>query len=332
MARQITGGLLFPSANFVSAHNENHRSTVALEFGGGAKPHYDGPEFEPVAGVEQVISATLGVPADLASAITVVILGKALFNDHLTRHNAGSGKKIYAHKVVDNANTVSTADTTAGATETATLLASLITLTTNLRIAYEHHRQNQKPDGTAAAMAYHQNADTANVLGGLPALSTADQVADALNLLKAEYEAHRVSLVAGGGAHDNADATNTITAANCTSADFDSMVTLCNQLRTKFLAHLTQATVHHNNDADNNATVTAAVSYPADLFTLANALKAAVNTHMGSNVYHETADAGVVTAADATTVASLITLAADIRVKLDAHLRNGPVSQAMRGV
>jgi hypothetical protein len=327
MARQLSSGLTQPTANLIAAHNDNHRSVVALEFAGGTKPHYDGSEWD-TSGVELAVSATLGVPATLTDAVTVVIRAKALFNDHLTRSNAGSGLKIWAHKVVDPVNTVATPDTTAGATETATLLAALIATTTPMRVLYENHRSNHKPDGTASGV--HASADNVNILGGLPALSTADQVADALNLLKAEANAH---MATAGMVHTAADAVNPITAPNCTSADFDSMVVLANQLLSNLPAHfILGAGTHAVADTFNTFTLVPSAAYPGDLFTLANALKVAVNAHLGSVVYHEVADAGVVTAANASTVASLITLAADIRVKLDAHLRNAPVTSAMRGV
>ena len=319
MARQISGGLIQPAANAIAAHNATHRSVVALE---AAKPHYDGSEWDPT-GAEQVISATLGVPANLADAITVVLASKVIFNDHLTRHNGGSGLKIFAHKALDAGDHVATPDTAPGATETQTILTALITLVTEERIRYEAHRAN-------GGGVWHTTADTINVLGGLPVLTTFEGVADALNLLKAEYEAHRV-LVGGGPVHAMADAVNVVTSPNAVASDIDSCITLANELRTLMNAHRGQAGVHAIDD-NINAVAGAAVSYPADLFTLANGVKAASISHFALGAAHEVADAAVVTAADATTIATLITLAADIRTKLDAHFRNAPVTQAERGV
>ena len=63
----------------------------------------------------------------------------------------------------------------------------------------------------------------------------------------------------------------------------------------------------------------------------ANALKAAYNLHRASTTYHESADStNTVSSSNATTIASLITLAAELQADITAHLRNAPVSAAVR--
>jgi hypothetical protein len=321
MASQLPPG---SDSNYIAAQNETHRSVVALEFAGGSKPHYDGPEFLP-GGIEQVPGAA---PTTLAVAVNRANEIKALLNDHYSRHNAGSGRKIYAHKVVDAANPVVTADMAAGSTFEAALLASLVTLTNSLRLAFVAHGANLKPDGTASGV--HATADVTNILGGLPVLTDFAGVADALNLLKGTYNDH-IAFSAGGSPHLTADSTNGVSAANADSSNLDTLLTLANQLRTKLLAHFTQSGVHSVDDTFNNATVTAAATYPANLFALANEIKASYGAHRQSTTYHEVADGtNTISASDATTVATLIALVAELATDVAAHFRFAPVTRAVR--
>lgn len=319
MARQISGGLVQPSVNVIAAHNEVHRSVVALE---SAKPHYDGPEWSN-SGVEQVTASFYNAPTTLAEAIDTLNRIKGLYNDHIGRGNAGSGKKIYAHKTADSTNTISTADMASGSSYEATILAALITLVTELRSDYEAHRTNS--GGT-----WHTSVDGTNVLGGQPTISSFAEVASELNLLKAMYQAHRV--LTSGSVHANADSTNTISSANATSTDIDSMITLANELKADFNAHLTQATIHSQSDSVNS-TSAADVGYPGGLFTLANEIRGDYELHRASTSYHEAADAAnTISSSAASTIAGLIALAVELRTDIDAHMRNAPVSGAMRGV
>lgn len=311
--------------NFLAVHNHVHRSVVALEFAGGTKPHYDGPEW--LAGLLEQVPGS--VPTTLAGAVNRANELKALLNGfHFNLSNAGSGKQIWAHKVADTTNTILTADMAAGSTFEAALLASLVTLVNSLRTAYEDHRANRKPDGTASGV--HAAVDATNILGGIPTLTDFQAVADALNLIKAWYNAH-IAFSSGGSPHVNPDGTNAVTAANADASLLDTLVTLANQIRTKFLAHLTQATVHTVDDTFNNATVGAAVTYPAGLFTLGNELKAAYEAHRASTTYHHVADGtNTISAANATTIATFIALIAELCTDVAAHFRFGPVSQAVR--
>lgn len=317
MAIQFTNGSI--SSNEALAWNLLHRAEAV-----GSNAHYDGPEYS-TAGVEQVIDD--GVPATLTAACLVLNKAKARFNDHLTRHNGGDNTGTYAHKVVDNANTIAASDMDTGANYESTILTALITLVTELRTDFSNHIANLKPDGSASGV--HGAADSTNVLGGAPTLTTAADVAVELNNIKAQYELHRV--FTAGGVHGSADSTNTVTAANAVATDWDSMITLANQLRTKLNAHDADGTAHSVADTFNTVTGSA-VSYPSGLFTLAPAIKTAYEAHRASTTYHATADStntlGFST--PVTTIAGLIAAAAEIRTDLNAHLRFARTSQAVR--
>ena len=201
MATQLPPG---SDAGFIAAMNETHRAVVALE---AAKPHYDGAEF--IANVEQAPSVTTTAATTLATAVNAVNEAKRLFNDHLGRHNGGSGLKIFSHKVVDAANPVATADMSAGSTYEAAILVLLITMVNELRIDFSAHGANLKPDGTASGV--HAAADVTNVLGGQPTLTDWAGIADSLNLLKTSFNDHIV-FSAGASPHLIADGTNGATA------------------------------------------------------------------------------------------------------------------------
>lgn len=321
MAYQITGGSTQPTANLITASNEQHRAVVALE---ASKPHYDSTDYN-TSGVKQDIATVhASAPTTLATAVDVLNTAKAKYNAHLGYHNSGSGLKIYAHKVVDATNTISTADMSAGSTHEATILASLKTLIDELRTDYEAHRANSGGVWHADAIAT-PTPDTANILGGQPTITSLAEAATELNLLKAVYNAHRTS-----ASHLVPDATNVVTSPNCSSTDVDSMVALANELRTDFGAHLGQAGVHAVNDSVNTI-AGAAVSLPAGLFDLANELRTDYEAHRASTTYHESADAtNTISAAAATTVATLIALAAELRTDIDSHMDNAPISAALR--
>lgn len=317
MAIQFTNGTIL--SNEALAWNLAHRAEAV-----GSYAHYDGPEYS-TAGVEQVIDDA--APTTLTGACLVINKAKLRLNDHFTRHNSGDATGTYAHKVVDNSNTVAASDMDTGANYESTILTALITLTTELRTDYTNHIANLKPDGTASGV--HGAADSTNVLGGAPTLTTAADVAVELNNIKAQYELHRV--FTAGGVHGSADSTNTVTAANAVATDWDSMITLANQLRTKLNAHDADATAHSVADTFNTVTGSA-VSYPAGLFTLVAAVKTSYEAHRNSTTWHATGDSTntLSFSTPVTTIAGLIAAAAEIRTDLNAHFRNARVSQAVR--
>lgn len=306
-------------ANLIALLNLQH---AALWSAGPV--HYDLAEVDPL-GVEQVPSTFYATPiTTISAACNCSNRMKALYNDHLTRSNGGSGAKVYSHKVVDSSNTVSTADMADGSTYDAAMLASIKTLVDELRLDYAAHTAN-------TGGVWHTAVDTVDILGGAPAINDWADLAEALNNLKAQYEGHR-SQGASLSIHVVADSTNTLTAPNAVSTDPDSCLVLANQLKARLNAHRTQAGVHALDDSINVVSA-ADAAYPANLFGLANALKSAYNTHRASTTWHDVADGtNAISGANATTVATLLTLVEELRQDLTAHFRAGPASAAARSL
>ena len=96
-----------------------------------------------------------------------------------------------------------------------------------------------------------------------------------LNEIKADFNTH----CADAAAHDDADATNTVSSANAT--DLASAITLANEIKDDIVAHGVQASVHFTNH-----TVTVSAADATDLptlLTLANELKTDVNDHLAES-------------------------------------------------
>jgi hypothetical protein len=105
------------------------------------------------------------------------------------------------------------------------------------------------------------------------------------NAIKVVYQ-HGTGVSGGHPGHINdtiahlvADTTNPTAAADCT--DLTTAESLVDDMRTKFRAHLTQTGVHVNNDGTTTVDSTACDSL-AHTVTVANSLKAALNTHMAN--------------------------------------------------
>lgn len=321
MARQISGGLLFPAAAAIAAHNETHRSVVALET---AKPHYDGAEFD-ASGIEQVLTQFFGSTiTDLATAINCVEKAIALWDgQHTNRHNSGSGLKIYAHKVAGT--TIGGTPGPAGAVHEAAMIAAWGPLVIAAMQALYNHMNNV--GGT-----WHGSADNFNVIVVPSSITTKTELQAACVQLRAVYEAHRARS-SGGAPHSSADTTNTIAAEPPDTADdWDKVKALLTEIATDLPAHAADSGIH------NSAQVItlSSPSYPAALstaFTRANTYKSTHNSDLGSTTIHHSADSTyTLSSSDATTVATYITLAEEIRTDQPGHFRNAPTSTAERGI
>lgn len=319
MAYKISGGTVQPASNSIAAHNLTHKSAAAAEIASSTKPHYDGVEVG-TTGTAETIATTQGAPSTLSAAIDVFNEAKRILNLHYGYHNTGGTAGVFAHKAADTA--IAVADLSAGSVYDAALLAVVKTLVDELRTDYTAH---------IASASYHASADTANILGGAPTITTWAEAASELNNLKAQYTAH----IANASYHDAADSTNTIGAANCSSTDLDSIIALANDLKEEFNDHLDEAGVHFVNDVAN--VIAAADAALSTALTgggaLPTAIRSSYETHRASTTYHESADGtNTITASAVATVANLIALAAELRTDIDAHLAFAPVSRAQRGV
>jgi len=315
-----------PHAAVVRAINGNHRQS---DFTGLS--HYDGSEVQS-DGTEVYVSGS--APTTIATVATTLNLAKSVLNDHYQRHNASDGSKTYAHKAADNSNTIAASDMDGAALEAAFFLAAK-TLYLAWRTSYAHHIANKKPDESTGS--YHGAVDSTNILGSTSStISDKYELAIELNNAKSQCNAH-VAFTAGG-VHGAADVTNVITSANANGDDWDTIKTLVNELKTDLNAHManTGGSYHTGADGDDtdNTIGAASVSYPAGLFTLCDAINTSYSAHRVSTTFHEGADSSNTLAAGTfptTSVALLISNAALIQTKVNAHIRNAPsASKALR--
>ena len=161
-------------------------------------------------------------------------------------------------------------------------------------------------DATEAASAYTLANDIKDQLNlHLAEASRLEEVYTLLNEIKVDYEAHRVLTAAG--VHGAADATNALTAADATT--LGTAITLANDIKAMYEAHrvLTAGSVHGAADATN--VVSAVSAGTADI-------------HLIDDTTH------VIAAADASDLATLTTLLAELRTDYNAHLKSTVVHVA----
>ncbi len=323
MAWQISSGLLQPGANSIGSHNNTHRKVAALEIAAGTKPHYDGPEVD-TAGVEQVL--TYFFPSTITDFSTAInCLEKAIVlwdTQHSNRHNSGAVAGIFSHKVAGTliGGTVGASGASLAQAIVDALAPRCIELMTSLRA----HMLNT--GGT-----WHTAPDLFNVISVPASITTAAQLFDAVLLLRAVFEAHRV--YGSGVEHSSSDTTNTIAAAPPDSADdFDGMLAVLVEVADELEDHVEDVSYHN---AAMSVTYTVA-SFPAAVstaFTRINLYKSTHNSDLGSTTIHESADSTyTIAASNATTIATYIALAEEIRTDQTGHFRNAPISTAQRGV
>jgi hypothetical protein len=186
----------------------------------------------------------------------------------------------------------------------------------------------------------HLAADTANDGAALPTANSWAAIYVALNALKTAYNTHDAESgtyhPAAGTAHQitSADATTPASAstlANELKSDFTAHIaedsgcyTLLNDLIINYAAHCALVTdsVHNAADVVNNNPTALASHALADLIITANNLKAKFNAHDAeTGTYHDAAGvAHQVSSADATNLASLITLLNEIKGDYTDHI------------
>jgi len=109
-----------------------------------------------------------------------------------------------------------------------------------------------------------------------------------------------------------------------TAADLPAAIIKVNSFVSTYATHIASAATVSTKGAHLTADATNVVTAPTatDQSTAnarANDLKAQFNAHVASTTFHKVADAGVITASNATNLASLQTLLLDIASKMDAH-------------
>lgn len=307
------------SANITAAEAAAHNSHHA-QLGSGLYIHNDGPEWSDAnPPVEDVLSG--GSPTTLSGAISTLNSARSLFNAHLGYYDATSGDRAYAHNSQDTTNPLTTAAMSSSTTYETSMLSGLITLVAELTTDYTAHIAN---------LTSHTAADTTNTVGTTYTMTTADHVAERLNLLKSLFNDHIV--LTSGSVHGSSGSADACSTANASATDYDSMKALANDLKSKFNSHLGRGTTIHLAADATNTVSSSDVSYPSGLFDLGTELISKFNSHFGSAVFHNAADATVISAATPSTIAGLITLAAEVYTDLTAHLRAAPLSRAVRRV
>lgn len=320
MAYQFTAGTV--PANLIEAINETHRSTVGLE---SAVSHYDGPEVDP-SGVKQVLTTFFpSAIATLADAINCVEKGIVLFDSHhALRSNGGNGKRVFAHK---------TNDTVIGGTPSAVgaqLESDIVTSWGPLAIA---QLTALKGHMTNVGGTWHGSPDLFNVVSIPSAITTKRQLFEAILMIRAVDMDH-IASSSGGAPHSSADSTNTITAAPPdTEDDWDGMKGVLTEVATKLPAHAADSGIHANAQTISGLTAPAWPASVTSAFARANTLKAKHEAHRQSTSFHQAADSSTaISAADATTMASFLTLSEELRTDQSAHFDVAPITRAVRSL
>lgn len=318
MAYQFTASTV--PQNLVDAHNRTHRSAVALE---SAASHYDGPEVNPAGQVQKLTTFYPSAISTLDDAVNVVEKAIALFDgEHALRSNGGDGTKVYAHKVVDTVigGTVGPS----GAVLKQAIVDALAPLAIAHMTALRGHMLNT--GGT-----WHAAPDNFNVIPVPTAITTAQQLFEAVLLIRSVQNDHIV--YDAGGIHDAPDTENPISAAPPDSAeDLDAMLAVLIEARTDFIAHAAD-TDWHANAQTITLTVPAFPAAVSTAFTRINAYKTKHEAHRQSTTHHQASDSSsALTASDATTIATYVALAEEIRTDQALHFEAAPTTRAMRNL
>lgn len=305
MANNVPSGT---HANLITAINGAH-----VEAHASAHVHNDRAPRN-LAGADDMLSAS---PSTFAQAVDTFSTAQGIHGRHLGEY---STDLVKAHIAQDSTNTMGMAALSSGATYEAAQLALVIALLQEESTDYEGHRLN--------AGVWHSSTDTTNVLGTTATLATWKDCAERANLLKLLVNAH----IANGTAHGAS--TTAISAANATEGDIDSIVTLTNEIRTRWGTHLASTSAHTGSGAADttNTIATGAVSgLPSTLATFGADFKTAHNAHVASTSYHNSADTGnQLGYGSLTTFAGFITAAQEVYTKQRAHQNAAPASSSVR--
>lgn len=221
------------------------------------------------------------------------------FIGHYNAHRAAAGVHVAAD--VDNpiGSPVATDPT-----------ADILTLVNDAAVSYEAHR-------VYVTDSVHGGADTTNVLTETSPATDETEAVALVNDVKAMYEAHRV--LTAGSVHGAADSTNTIAAADAT--DWDSIVTLVNEIKntTGFNAHCALVdSVHGAADAVNVITEPDAGTQITALYLEVNEFQTDVNAHIAHLGVHPTAGVADSTTT-ATTEATAVAMINGVKATFNTH-------------
>ena len=273
--------------DLISGHNELVRIVML-----GKNPH----KANDITNVVTTATAT-------GSAADPVIDLSADLRTQYEAHRADTG----AHASADSTNTITAT----------TVQAKIKALADELKLDVNAHM--------AEGATVHTNDDDVTPVVAAADMTTKASGITLINQIRAAYEAHRVRLldVAAGAVHGAADATNVVTpAALATAATWTEMAALVDAIRVAYEAHrvLTGGSEHGSADSTNTVTAAAVGTVQTTVNTLADELKADLNAHLADAAHYTVDRSMLVTAANATTLATSRTLVNAIKESYADHI------------
>jgi len=268
-----------------------------------------------------------------ASAITLVNEVRASYEAH--RVNLEDVGTSAVHGLADTTNVVAAV---ALVPATATW-EQIIILLNEIKVDYNAHIPlttgtvhanadvtNGASETSASGLSHTNDDDVTDPV--VTATATTKVLAIAMaNEIKTSYEAHRVNLldVALNAVHGGADSTNVISVDDLESdATWTEIAEMADALRVGFVAHmaLTAGSVHGTADISNPVAANVVGTVTTAVYAGLNELKADYNAHAGEfGSYHAVKDdTDLITAADATTLATSRTLVNQLKLKYNDHI------------
>ena len=317
MAQQVTSAQL--STTLINAFNAAHSTTYT------GMVHNDGPEWSNAATpLEQLVYPAS--PTTITEAFAFLSAAKTFWNAHLTYADVATTDHIFAHKVADGANVLTSA-VFDYATFTSTARVAIVTLLNDLYTQYDAHRQN-------TGGSWHAAVDSVNYVGvplTITGSATDQEIVERLNLLKSVVNDHVVNTA--GGVHSSADTGDVSTSPSATSTttmDYAAVIVLITDLRTTLIAHMGSATYHAAADTVNLVTAPAP-TVTAGFNTLINEMISKYPTHIASTTYHNVADTtNTLTASSVSSLGQVLAAAQDLYTQMQGHVREASNDRAFR--
>ncbi len=327
MAQRLLTSTTDPAVAF--EFNNAHRAIVTSPV-----THADGMEFHETTLLEiGIVGWPRGgsAPSTPAQAQSFLAALKNFLNLHLgfadfSPYAAGT----FAHKVPDTTNLIAAAPADWTAAETALSEATRI-MVNEISTEYSAHI-------SAPATTIHHIVDAVNYIGGPLTFTnlewTMQKGVERINLLKALFNDH-VMVYGAGDVHSASDGASVVAAANCTydvtaGTDWGKVLTLLTEMYPKVNSHFANGTIH---DVADPAVITSPLpTVPGDTYTLVDEILTDYAAHRVSTTHHYGADSTntVATASGVTTLAGLVTAAAQLYTAVYGHVTMAPTSRAVR--
>lgn len=260
---------------------------------------------------DTVGAALIGSAAtDLAS---LLVLTGQLLQAYVSHYKDTQTASTYHYKETDNSATValaSAASQVLSNTDIPTDIVEAVNRLHDLKSVYNTHEGNDDIHNHVVATNIVSSAFLSGVDAGPRVILNYQTIYDYANLIKAQYNAHLASGGTATTAHSTAaDATNTVSSANATTAE--TLEALIWEIRHKYTAHDNDAELaaawsyHVAQESSNHSLTPKAVNAPSaapyndyrgglragqwsNMVTQLNTLKTAINGHMVDLTSHYT--------------------------------------------